>query len=110
MAFPLMNVFLEGTYEATILVGDSPDAYNDVEHPERVVPEKTQLAFKQGVVRLPPFSLTIVRNNIGRCIPRKDTSRESHARERCSGTILLAEQRRQTVHGPGFDRRTGRLP
>lgn len=52
---------LEGTYEATILAGDSPDAYNDVEHPDRVVPEKTQLTFEEGVIRLPPHSLAIIR-------------------------------------------------
>ena len=52
---------LAGRYDATILAGDSPDAFNDVEHPNRVVPEKTQLTFKEGVVNLPPHSLTIVR-------------------------------------------------
>ena len=53
--------FLEGTYEATILTGDSPDAYNDVQHPNRVVPDMTHLTFERGVVRLPPHSLTIIR-------------------------------------------------
>jgi alpha-N-arabinofuranosidase len=57
----LKDALLEGTYEARILAGDSPDAYNDVERPNRVVPERKQLTFKQGVVRLPPHSLTIVR-------------------------------------------------
>jgi alpha-N-arabinofuranosidase len=52
---------LDGTFDATILAGDSPEAYNDVERPNRVVPEKTQLKFNQGVVNLPPHSLTIVR-------------------------------------------------
>ena len=51
----------DGRYEATILAGDSPDAFNDVEHPDRVVPEKTKLTFTKGVVELPPHSLTIVR-------------------------------------------------
>jgi len=51
----------DGTFDATILAGDSPEAFNDVEHPARVVPAKTQLSFKQGVVTLPPHSLTIVR-------------------------------------------------
>ncbi len=32
---------LVGRYDATILAGDSPDAFNDVEHPNRVVPERT---------------------------------------------------------------------
>jgi alpha-N-arabinofuranosidase len=59
----LGNVALDGTFEATILAGDSPEAFNDVEHPNRVVPEKTQLKFNQGVVSLPPHSLTIVRGH-----------------------------------------------
>ena len=52
---------LIGTYPATILSGDSPDAYNDVEHPDRVVPERTSLTFRDGAVRLPPHSVTIVK-------------------------------------------------
>jgi len=51
----------EGPRDATILAGDSPDAFNDVAHPNRVVPERRQLAFRKGVVSLPPHSLTIVR-------------------------------------------------
>jgi alpha-N-arabinofuranosidase len=51
----------DGTFDATVLAGDSPDAYNDVEHPDRVVPEKKRLTLKQGVALLPPHSLTIVR-------------------------------------------------
>ena len=41
--------------------GDSPDAYNDVENPDRVVPERRRIAFEKGVTRLPPHSLTIFR-------------------------------------------------
>jgi alpha-N-arabinofuranosidase len=52
---------LDGRYEAVILAGDSPEAFNDVEHPNRVVPVSTQLLFKKGVADLPPHSLTIVR-------------------------------------------------
>ena len=51
---------LDGTFAATILVGDSPEAFNDIEQPDRVVPEKIQLKFSQGVVKLPPHSLTVV--------------------------------------------------
>jgi alpha-N-arabinofuranosidase len=51
---------LNGSFEATVLAGDSPDAYNDIERPHRVVPEKRQLTFREGVVRLPPHSLTVV--------------------------------------------------
>ena len=52
---------LDGTFEATVLAGDSPDAYNDVEHPGRVVPEQRKLTFTNGTAALPPHSLTIVR-------------------------------------------------
>ena len=52
---------LDGAFDATVLAGDSPDAFNDVEHPNRVVPAKTQLKIDQGVVKLPPHSLTIIR-------------------------------------------------
>lgn len=54
------NTLLDGQYEATILAGDSPDAFNDIEHPDRVVPERIELQFKKGVTDLPPHSLTIV--------------------------------------------------
>jgi len=56
-----MSIGEEGHHEATILAGDSPDAFNDVEHPNRVVPEQTRLTFNNGVAKLPPHSLTIVR-------------------------------------------------
>jgi len=56
----MKDALLDGRYDATILAGDSPDAYNDVAHPDRVVPEKTQLTFKNGTVDLPPHSLTIL--------------------------------------------------
>ena len=55
------DLLLDGTFDATVLAGDSADAYNDVEHPDRVVPEKMRLTFTQGVVNLPPHSLTIVK-------------------------------------------------
>jgi hypothetical protein len=49
------------TFEATVLAGDSPEAFNDVEHPGRVAPEQTKLTFTKGTATLPPHSLTIVR-------------------------------------------------
>ena len=52
---------LDGTYAATILTADSPDAYNDIENPDRVAPRKIDLTFRKGVADLPPHSLTIVR-------------------------------------------------
>ena len=57
----MKDTLLTGRYDATVLAGDSPAAFNDVEHPKRVVPEKTHLTFKKGVVRLAPHSLTIIR-------------------------------------------------
>jgi alpha-N-arabinofuranosidase len=52
---------LDGEYDALVLSGDSTGSYNDIENPDRVVPVKRVLAFKQGVASLPPHSLTIVR-------------------------------------------------
>jgi len=57
----LKNTLLEGTFEATVLDGDSPEAYNDIENPHRVNPTKVQLTFRKNVAKLPPHSLTIVR-------------------------------------------------
>jgi alpha-N-arabinofuranosidase len=51
---------LEGRYDAAILAGDSPEAYNDIEHPDRVTPMQTHLTFEEGRIELPPHSLTIV--------------------------------------------------
>jgi alpha-N-arabinofuranosidase len=50
---------LEGIYKATVLTSDSPDAYNDIEHPDRVAPMEMELRFKKGVCILPPHSLVI---------------------------------------------------
>ena len=52
---------LDGEFDAKVLAGDSPEAFNSVEQPDRVVPESKTLTFQQGVVSLPPHSLTIVR-------------------------------------------------
>ena len=54
---------LNGTYNATILTGENTDSYNDNEHPNRVAPKEVELKFKNGVVYLPPHSLTIVHIN-----------------------------------------------
>ena len=51
---------LGDTYKATVLAGESPDAYNDVEHADRVAPKADRLTFKNGIANLPPHSLTIV--------------------------------------------------
>ncbi len=49
-----------GRIEAVVLSGDSPDAYNDINDPERVVPEEKTLKVKNGCVVLPPHSLTVI--------------------------------------------------
>lgn len=55
----IKDTLLEGAYEAKVLVGDSADAFNSVEHPHRVVPAKIDIEFKGGAVKLSPHSLTI---------------------------------------------------
>jgi alpha-N-arabinofuranosidase len=57
------DLLLDGTFDATVLAGDSPEAFNDVGHPERVMPEKQKVQFSKGVINLPPHSLTVVRNS-----------------------------------------------
>ena len=57
----MKDTSLDGRYEAVIMAGDSPEAFNDVEHPNRVVPQKTLLIFKKGIVSLPAHSLMIVK-------------------------------------------------
>ncbi len=49
-----------GTCWATVLSGDAPEAFNDVERPERVIPRRVELTFQNGAVALPPHSLTIL--------------------------------------------------
>jgi alpha-N-arabinofuranosidase len=51
---------LSGTFQATVLAGDSPDAYNDVDSPDRVAPLPQALEFQKGATRLPPHSLTVL--------------------------------------------------
>jgi alpha-N-arabinofuranosidase len=56
----MKDVSLDGTYKATLLTGDSPDAYNDIEHPSRVAPKEVELTLRNGLANLPAHSLTIV--------------------------------------------------
>lgn len=51
---------LSGRYRATVLAGDSPDAFNDVDRPDRATPRTAELEFAGGHVALPPHSLTVV--------------------------------------------------
>ena len=57
----LKGILLDGTFDATVIAGDSPDAYNSIENPQRVVPESKHLTFKNNIVKLPSHSLTIVK-------------------------------------------------
>ena len=57
----MKDAVLDGEYAALVLAGDSPEAFNDIEHPNRVTPQKTTLTFKKGEVSLRPHSLTIVK-------------------------------------------------
>jgi alpha-L-arabinofuranosidase len=51
---------LQGTYRATALRGDSPDAYNDIDTPDRVVPQRVELVFDDGTTALPAHSVIII--------------------------------------------------
>ena len=51
---------LQGSRHASLLAGDSPDAYNDVTMPNRVTPQELDLVFTDGLVSLPPHSVTIM--------------------------------------------------
>jgi alpha-L-arabinofuranosidase len=52
---------LDGTFPATLLSGDSPDAYNDVERPNRVAPVEGNLNFRKGAATIPPHTLAVCR-------------------------------------------------
>lgn len=56
----LKGIPLDGKFKATVLTGDSPDSYNDIDHPNRVVPQDVELIIKKGIIELPPHSLTIL--------------------------------------------------
>ena len=47
---------------ATILSGDCVDAYNDIESPNRVIPETRQLQVNDGHITIPAHSLVIIEN------------------------------------------------
>jgi alpha-L-arabinofuranosidase len=51
----------EGTHEATILDGDSTDAFNDIGAPDRVVPRRTAVTITNGALTLPAHSLVNLR-------------------------------------------------
>lgn len=51
---------LQGSHRATVLQGDAPDAYNDVDTPSRVVPVEQELEFVDGATRVPPHAVIIL--------------------------------------------------
>ncbi|WP_051815675.1 alpha-N-arabinofuranosidase, partial [Glycomyces tenuis] len=51
---------LDGVFDATVLDGPDKDAYNDIDRPDAVVPRKGKAQFKNGLVELPPHSVSIV--------------------------------------------------
>ena len=51
---------INGIYKAKMLTGKSINTYNDIQNPNRVIPKEIELKFTNGIVKLPPHSLTIV--------------------------------------------------
>jgi alpha-N-arabinofuranosidase len=51
------------TVDATLLSGDSPDAYNDIDKPERVIPVEKKLELKDGHIIVPAHSVVIIKLN-----------------------------------------------
>jgi len=47
--------------EAIVLSGDSTEAYNDIDNPNRVVPKIEKLRIKNGKITIPAHSLLIVK-------------------------------------------------
>lgn len=52
---------LSGQYPALVLSGATPDDYNDIDCPDRVIPQEAEMTFEQGMVAFPPHSVTIMR-------------------------------------------------
>ena len=55
---------VDGPRKACVLTADSAEAYNDIDHPDRVAPIETELFFEQGEVDLPPHSLSFIELNL----------------------------------------------
>jgi alpha-L-arabinofuranosidase len=49
-----------GFVKAWVLSGDSPDAYNDIDTPDRVIPQSQQLNADHGHIIIPAHSLAII--------------------------------------------------
>ncbi len=55
---------LDGRWSMTTLCGDSPDAYNDLTHPDRVTPIATEVMIECGVITLPPHTVSVIRRRV----------------------------------------------
>jgi alpha-N-arabinofuranosidase len=51
---------LSGTWKASILDGDAPDAFNSVENPSAVVPRVANLSEENGCYTIPPHALCMI--------------------------------------------------
>ncbi len=51
--------------KVSLLSGDSPDVYNDVARPDRVIPEVRNLRLRDRVLELPPHSVALIRAALG---------------------------------------------
>jgi len=56
----LPNIAAGGIKTITSISGDSPDAFNDIENPSRVVPKTFSLTTNPGTFELPPHSVSIL--------------------------------------------------
>lgn len=54
---------IDGVVNAEILSGDSPDAFNDVDRPVKVVPQTKQVTIKNGKLTIPAHSLVMLTVN-----------------------------------------------
>lgn len=51
---------LDGSIIATFLSGDSTEAFNDIDSPNRVVPQEKKIRIRNGMVTIPAHSLVIL--------------------------------------------------
>ncbi|MGK9118272.1 alpha-L-arabinofuranosidase C-terminal domain-containing protein [Olivibacter jilunii] len=55
---------IDNSVDGVILSGDSPDAFNDIDTPNRVVPRSVQMTVEAGKVTVPAHSLLILNVNV----------------------------------------------
>lgn len=61
VAVDLSGALLDGDFISTVLTGPGPDAYNDIDRPDEVIPRESRLRFENGHAILPPHSITLCR-------------------------------------------------